>query len=138
LGWHRFFTPETPTLVSMRNRLLSHASASFKRSSTNLLFALLCLIALEMPTNPLPKNHARPLIKNTKLAVSTYGQMFIFSRPIHEDSLTVSLLLANYKPTALVSSQSVAHISINLEIYINTAYRIAERLICRRHKQFLN
>jgi hypothetical protein len=106
----------------MRNRLLSHGSASFKRSSTNLLFALLCLIALEMPIKPLPKTLARPLIKNIKLAVSTYGQILIFFTPIHEDSVTVSLLLANYKPTALVSSQSVAYISINPDIY---QYRIS-------------
>lgn len=81
-----------------------------------------------MPTNPLSKDHTRQLVKNLKLAVSTYGQMFIFSPPIHPDSLTVSLLLADYKPTALISSQYVAHISINSEIYINIAYRVAEHL----------
>ncbi|KLJ10860.1 hypothetical protein EMPG_13777 [Blastomyces silverae] len=126
LVWHRFFLPQTPTLVSLRNRLSSDECAS-SNCATNLLFALLCLIAFESPENPFGQKHPR-LKRGIQLALSSYGQEFIFSPPTHRDSVVVSLLLSDYRPAAIVSSQNVAHKAIKSGLYVTIAYRIAERL----------
>ncbi|QKX61742.1 uncharacterized protein TRUGW13939_08898 [Talaromyces rugulosus] len=125
LAWHRFFLPQTPSLISVRHRLLSNDSASHT-PATNLLFALLCSMALETPE--CASEHYSQLISSVQLAVSSYGQDFIFSPPIHRDSVIISLLLSDYRPTAIVSSQSVAHKAVKSDLYVNIAYRIAERL----------
>ena len=125
LVWHRFFLLQTPKLVNLRNRLTSDQCAS-TNSATNLLFALLCLIALET-IESLFEQHAKTT-RSIKVAVSIYGQAFIFSPPTHQDSVLVCLLLSEYKPTVLASSQVVTHRTVKSELYINLAYRIAERL----------
>ncbi|KAK2744745.1 hypothetical protein FQN55_006501 [Onygenales sp. PD_40] len=125
LVWHRFFLPQTPTLSSIRKRLISDDSIS-RNSATNLLFALLCVIALEMPESRSRQNPQ--LLQSLQLAVSFFGQDFIFSPPTHRDSIVVSLLLSDYKPTALVTSQHAAHKAVQSGLFINLAYRIAERL----------
>lgn len=125
LVWHRFFLPHLPTLVSIRNRLTSDEGHS-TNSATNLLFALLSLISFEISESS-SRLHPQ-LMRSIQLAVATFGQEFIFSPPTHRDSIVVSLLLSDYKPTALVSSQSVVHSAVKSELYINLAYRIAERL----------
>lgn len=68
------------------------------------------------------------MIHGVRLAVATYGQAFIFSPSTHRDSLAVSLLMADYRPTVLISSHSTSHSAIMSELYINLAYRIADRL----------
>jgi hypothetical protein len=68
------------------------------------------------------------LKQKLQLAVSFYGQEFIFSPPTHHDSVNVSLFLSDYKPTALVTMQAIAHKTIKSEIYINIAYGISHRL----------
>src|SRR4051812_39199938 len=107
LAWHRFFLPRAPTLISIRNRLMSD---NYSNCATNLLFALLSLIALEASPTQLQQYHQ--LIHGVQIAVATYGQAFIFSPPTHRDSLVVCLLLADYRPTALVSFQSVSHTAV--------------------------
>ncbi|KAL2382505.1 hypothetical protein RJZ90_003217 [Blastomyces dermatitidis] len=126
LVWHRFFLPQTPTLVSIRNRLSSDECAS-SNCATNLLFALLCLIAFESPETPFGQKHHH-LKRSIQLTVSSYGQEFIFSPPTHRDSVVVSLLLSDYRPAAIVSSPNVAHKAVKSGLYVNIAYRIAEKL----------
>ncbi|KAK2811525.1 hypothetical protein FQN50_002148 [Emmonsiellopsis sp. PD_5] len=123
--WHRFFLPQTPTLSSIRKRLISDDNIS-RNSATNLLFALLCVIALEMPESR--SRQIPQLLQSLQLAVSFFGQDFIFSPPTHRDSIVVSLLLSDYKPTALVTSQHAAHKAVQSGLFIDIAYRIAERL----------
>ncbi|KAL9084739.1 MAG: hypothetical protein Q9165_007914 [Trypethelium subeluteriae] len=74
------------------------------------------------------KDLAVSLNKCIQLAVSTHGQEFVHSPPTHRDSVIVSLLLSDYKPTALVSWQSISHRTIKSGLYVDLAYRIAERL----------
>ncbi|OJD22651.1 hypothetical protein ACJ73_05999 [Blastomyces percursus] len=95
--------------------------------ATNLLFALLCLIAFESPETPFGRNLPH-LKRSIQLAVSSYGQEFIFSPPTHRDSVVVSLLLSDYRPAAIVSSQNVAHKAVKSGLYVSIAYRISEKL----------
>ncbi|KAF2094069.1 hypothetical protein NA57DRAFT_7355, partial [Rhizodiscina lignyota] len=125
LVWQRFFIPQIPTLVNIRHRLTTGGNAT-ENLATNLLFALLCLIALETPSI-LPRQPPE-LIRRVRLAVSTYGQVFIFDPPKHSDSVLACLLLADYKPTALAGSQIVAHKAVKSSLFIHMAYRVAERL----------
>ncbi|KAK1238253.1 hypothetical protein MKX08_002832 [Trichoderma sp. CBMAI-0020] len=60
--------------------------------------------------------------------VSSYGQDFIFCPPTHMDSVVVCRFLAAFNPTALATSQRVAHHSIKGDLYINLAYLVAQRL----------
>ncbi|KAJ5907623.1 hypothetical protein N7495_000305 [Penicillium taxi] len=95
-------------------------------SATSLLFALLCLIALEIDEGLNKKN---PDLKATlRLAVTFLGQDFIFSPPINHDSITVCLVLADYKPTALATTRAALHRAIKSELFVNLAYRMAEKL----------
>ncbi|KAB8276499.1 hypothetical protein BDV30DRAFT_206186 [Aspergillus minisclerotigenes] len=125
LVWHRLFLPKTPTLVNLRNRLISE-EASSTNPATNLLFALLCLTSFDI-AEPFAQQYPH-LKQSLQLAVSSYGQEFIFSPPTHPDSVAVCLFLAEFRPTLLATSQFVAHKAVSPEVYVNLAYRIAERL----------
>lgn len=125
LVWHQFFLPKLPSLVSIRNRL-ELGGVDSTNTATNLLFALLCLIAFDT-TGKFDRSHPH-LKRNIQLAISSYGQEFIFSPPTHRDSVVVCLLLADYRPTAVVLSQNTAHRAIKSTLYLNIAFKIAERL----------
>ncbi|KAL3477155.1 hypothetical protein BJX99DRAFT_257628, partial [Aspergillus californicus] len=123
LAWHKFFLPKLPSLPSIRTRL-QHLDKD--NTATNLLFALLSLIALDT-TSTFTKQS--PTLKRTlHLALSSYSQEFIFAPPTHHDSITVCLLLADYKPTAAAISQHIAHKTIKSTLYLNIASKIAQRL----------
>lgn len=114
-----------PSLVSIRNRLdLDELDST--NSATNLLFALLCLMAFDT-SDKYDRSNPR-LKRNLQLAISSYGQEFIFSPPTHRDSVVVCLLLADYRPTAVVFSPRIAHKAIKSTLYLNIAYSIADRL----------
>lgn len=125
LVWHRLFVLAIPSLVNLRERLISVESSS-SNVATQLLFALLCLTACGSSVGVLQQHPS--LKQSLEQAVSTYGQDFIFSPPTHLDSIAVCRFLTNFKPTALATSQRVAHQAVKGELYINLAYRIAERL----------
>ncbi|KAJ5967706.1 hypothetical protein N7501_003954 [Penicillium viridicatum] len=112
-------------LVELRSRLLSNDFTSIN-SATKLLFALLCLTALDID-EALAKRH--PALKpGLRLAVAFLGQEFIFSPPTHHDTVVVCLFLADYKPTALATTQRALHRAIKSEMFVHLAQRIAERL----------
>lgn len=133
LVWYRFFLPNTPTLANLRNRLISEEISS-TNPATHLLFALLCLTSLD-GTESLAQQYPH-LKQSLQLAVSSYGQEFIFSPPTHPDSVAVCLFLAEFRPTLLATSQFVAHKAVSPKAYINLAYRIAERLAPARDVSF--
>lgn len=124
LVWQRFFIPGTPNLVILRERLLS-SDPSTNNIATRLLFGVLCLTACTASDI-----YSRNVFLTEKLqqVVSSYGQDFIFSPPTHLDSIIVCRFLATFNPTALATSQRVAHHSIKGELYINLAYLVAQRL----------
>lgn len=123
LAWYKFFIPGLPGLVDIRHRLESGYGLNI---GTNLLFALLCLIACDTTANLDRSNSA--LKRSLQLAVSSYGQEFIFSPPTHRDSVLVCLLAADYRPTAVAVSQHTAHRAIKSTLYLNTAIKVAEKL----------
>ena len=125
LVWQRFFVLGIPSLVNLRERLYSK-DPDINNTATKLLFAVLCLTACAKSEEVRRRNDA--LRDNLQKAISSYGQDFIFSPPTHTDSIVLCRLLATYNPTALATSQRVAHQSVKAELYINLAYRIAERL----------
>ncbi|KAJ6184357.1 hypothetical protein N7519_005658 [Penicillium mononematosum] len=112
-------------LVELRSRLLSNDFTSIN-SATKLLFALLCLTALDID-EALAKSHPS-LSSSLRLAVAFVGQEFIFSPPTHHDTVVVCLFLADYKPTALATTQRVLHRAIKSEMFVHLAQRMAERL----------
>lgn len=87
---------------------------------------MLCVTGFELNRNTSREDWR--LKQRLQLAVSFYGQEFIFSPPTHHDSVIVSLFLSDYKPTALVTMQGIAHKTIKSEIYINIAYGVFHRL----------
>ncbi|PLB48824.1 hypothetical protein P170DRAFT_407505 [Aspergillus steynii IBT 23096] len=123
LAWYRFFIPSLPSLVDIRRRLKSDGEPNI---ATNLLFALLCLISCDT-TRKVDRLHPR-LKWNLQLAISSHGQEFIFSPPTHYDSVVACLLLADYRPTAVGTSQHTAHRAIKSTLYLNIAFKIAEKL----------
>lgn len=125
LIWHYFFLPNMPSLVNLRERLLSTTSRSIN-CATKLLFALLSLAAFDLHDS-FSREEWR-LKRKLQTAVSFYGQEFLFSTPSHQDSILVALLLSDYKPTALSTMQSVAHKTIKSAMYINIAYGTLHRL----------
>ncbi|KAJ6105709.1 hypothetical protein N7512_009226 [Penicillium capsulatum] len=103
LVWHRFYSPQIPTLVDLRKRLT--AEGHLANCATKMLFASLSLTALEMPEGP-TKQYTN-LKQSLRLS---------------------SLFLCDYKPTALATSQPVVHRAVKSQLYINVAYQVAERL----------
>lgn len=124
LVWQRFFIPGTPRLVILRERLLS-SDPNTNNVATRLLFGVLCLTACTA-SDIYSRNG--PLTEKLQQVVSSYGQDFIFCPPTHLDSIVVCRFLAAFNPTALATSQRVAHHSVKGELYINLAYLVAQRL----------
>lgn len=114
-----------PRLVELRSRLLSNDFTSIN-IATKLLFALLCLTALDIDEALAKRNPA--LNSSLRLAVAFFGQEFIFAPPTHHDTVVVCLFLADYKPTALATTQRVLHCAIKSEMFVHLAQRVAERL----------
>ncbi|KAI2686629.1 transcriptional regulator family: Fungal Specific TF [Penicillium roqueforti] len=123
LAWYRFFIPGLPSLVDIRDRLKGDDELNI---GTNLLFALLCLISCDT-TGKFDRLHPR-LKWNLQLAISSYGQEFIFSPPTHCDSVVVCIILADYRPTTVGVSQHTAHRAIKSTLYLNIAFKVAEKL----------
>ncbi|GKZ34302.1 hypothetical protein AbraIFM66950_004530 [Aspergillus brasiliensis] len=125
LMWQRLFVLGIPSLLHLRQRLLS-ADPNTNNVATKLLFAVLCLTACESSEEVRRQNGS---VKDSlQQAISSYGQDFIFSTPTHIDSVTVCRFLSAFRPTALATSKRVANQSVKAELYITLAYRIAERL----------
>ncbi|KAF4945217.1 hypothetical protein FGADI_12116 [Fusarium gaditjirri] len=124
LAWQRFFVLGIPSLVSLRERLLSR-DPCMSNVATKLLFAVLCLTAC---TKSKAHFQDESLKEKLQQAVSSHGQDFIFSPPTHTDSIILCRFLATFRPTTLATSQRVAHQSVKAELYISLAYRVAERL----------
>ncbi|PLB36486.1 Zn(II)2Cys6 transcription factor domain-containing protein [Aspergillus candidus] len=86
LTWHYFFHPSMPRLVELRSRLLSNDFTSIN-IATKLLFALLCLTALDIDEALAKRNPA--LNSSLRLAVAFFGQEFIFAPPTHHDTVVL-------------------------------------------------
>ncbi|KAJ5329235.1 hypothetical protein N7452_009625 [Penicillium brevicompactum] len=125
LSWHRFLLPKLPTLADLRNRLISEESSAGNHA-TSLLFAILCLTSFDTAEG-FSKQYPK-LKQSLQHAVSSYGQEFTICPPTHSDSITVCLFLIEFRPTMLSTSQFVAYKAVSPGIYINLAYRIAQRL----------
>ncbi|KAJ5281901.1 hypothetical protein N7478_007273 [Penicillium angulare] len=125
LVWHRFFLPKLPALVSLRERLVLNDPLT-SNCATRLLFALLGLSAFDLSENITQED--LPLRETLRQAVSFLGQEFIFSPPTHPDTVVVCLFLSDYKPTAMATTQGVAHKAIKSELYMNIAYGVFHRL----------
>ncbi|PKY08788.1 hypothetical protein P168DRAFT_301422 [Aspergillus campestris IBT 28561] len=96
LTWHYFFHPSMPGLVELRSRLLSNDFTSIN-PATKLLFALLCLTAIDID-EALAKRH--PALKpSLRLAVAFVGQEFIFSPPTHHDTVVLKEWQKDLKKT---------------------------------------
>ena len=125
LVWQRLFVLGIPSLLHLRERLLS-TDPNTNNVATKLLFAVSCLAACECSEEVRRRNGS--LKDSLQQAVSSYGQDFIFSPPTHIDSVVLCRFLSTFRPTALATSKRVAPQSVKAELYLNLAYRIAERL----------
>lgn len=74
LVWHRVYFPYIPYLPEMRNGLVALSAGG--NSSSTLLFALLCLMALDAPGNRLTVHrHLQNALQNI---VSSYGWVILY------------------------------------------------------------
>lgn len=132
LVWLRFYQPNVPHLTELRQKIVSSPLGTLTKaedSSNNLLFALLCLIALDVPSSRLRQD--RQLYRNLQTVVCHQGQAFIFNLPTNYQSLLILTLLSKYRPTALVISQHLAAATLKSELYVSLANQMAERLAAK-------
>jgi hypothetical protein len=114
-----------PTIPVLRQRLLIGHEAR-TGSSTRALFLLLCLIALDVPSNRL---QISPELCQQLQSLSTADcQRLLFSVPKHRHALFVLELVDSYKPLAFAGSQSVAALSIKGNLSRTLAKRTAQKL----------
>lgn len=107
----------------MRRLLVTSQVSEAERIVAQLLFALLCSLALDVPSNRLGQD--QDLRRQLKGVIAQHGEAFVFSAPAHRHSLSILELLINYKPIALLHHQSTAAVAIKAELYIALAYRVA-------------
>lgn len=114
LVWHKIYLPYIPHLSALRYQVT--VADTSNRTSTTLLFALLCLIALDVPAKCLaPHRHLRPTLQNL---VFSYGQAELFDPSEHRYTVLAFELMAEYRPLALVCNQNVAGRSVKGQLYI--------------------
>ena len=124
MAWHKVYFPYIPHLVTLRHQVTQ--SDTGDRSPTTLLFALLCLIALDVPAKGLaPHRHLRPILQGI---VYAYGQAELFDPSENRYTVTAFDLLTEYRQLALVSDHHVAGRSVKGQLYIALAKQIALRL----------
>ncbi|KAM0721091.1 hypothetical protein Q7P37_003377 [Cladosporium fusiforme] len=125
LVWHYLHSPYTPTLTELRYQLLNNPEA-WHIPSTKALFALLCLIALNVPSK---SNRIQPWLRQQlQSTVQRSCQRIVFDLPAHEHALYVLDLLGDYMPLALASGRSVAAASIKHKLSTILAKRTAQNL----------
>lgn len=122
--WHKIYFPHLPHLPTLRHQVTQCDTSN--KSPTTLLFALLCLIALDVPAKGLaPHRHLRPSLQGI---VYAYGQAELFDPLEHRYTVIAFELMAEYQQLALVSNHHVAGRSVKGQLYIALAKQVALRL----------
>lgn len=123
--WHYLHAPYIPTITELRQQLLADPE-DWSNSSTNALFAFLCLIALNVPSR---RVRAPPQLRpQLQSIVQVLCRNLLFDLPAHKHALFVLDLLGDYMPLALASGQSVAAASIKRKLSTTLAKRTARQL----------
>ena len=124
LVWHKIYFPYVPPLPTLRHQVTQCDTSN--KSPTTLLFALLCLIALDVPAKGLaPYRHLRPTLQGI---VYAYGQAELFDPSEHRYTIIAFELMAEYRQLALVTDHHVAGRSVKGQLYIALAKQVALRL----------
>ncbi|KAI7562102.1 hypothetical protein KC316_g12808, partial [Hortaea werneckii] len=129
LAWHRLFLPLTPTLIELRSVLADdkcRGDTSTSTTSTKLLFALLCLCAIDVPSCLLREDNA--LRKRLESIASMYAEEIVLNLPIHRHTLSSLLIMFHYKPCLLAHKQKAAVNTIKSDLLPALARRVAEKL----------
>ena len=122
--WHKVYFPYIPHLHTLRHRVTQCDTSN--KSPTTLLFALLCLLALDVPAKELaPHGHLRPTLQGI---VYTYGQAELFDPSEHRYTVIAFELMAEFRQLALISDYHVAGRSVKGQLYIALAKQVALRL----------
>ncbi|KAI7107114.1 hypothetical protein KC339_g2647 [Hortaea werneckii] len=129
LAWHRLFLPLTPTLIELRSVLADdryRGDTITSTTSTKLLFALLCLCAIDAPSSLLREDNA--LRKRLESIASMYAEEIVLNLPIHRHTLSSLLIMFHYKPCLLAHKQKAAVNTIKSDLLPALARRVAEKL----------
>lgn len=121
LTWHRTYFPYVRPIGDLREALLVDSSST-RASSTKLLFALLASLAVDIPPGIPQLRRIQPSLARL---VQSLGQIVLFTLPKNRHTAVALELIANYRPTALVTDPSAAGHSIRAEIYAGLAKRAA-------------
>ncbi|KAI7258870.1 hypothetical protein KC352_g10554, partial [Hortaea werneckii] len=129
LAWHRLFLPLTPSLIELRAVLAddkSRSDTTTSTTSTKLLFALLCLCAIDVPSCLLREDDA--LRKRLEGIASMYAEEIVLNLPIHRHTLSSLLVMFHYKPCLLAHKRKAAVNTIKSDLLPALARRVAEKL----------
>ncbi|KAI7491554.1 hypothetical protein KC357_g1667 [Hortaea werneckii] len=129
LAWHRLFLPLTPSLIELRSILADErcrSDTTTSITSTKLLFALLCLCAIDVPSCLLREDHA--LRRRLEGIASMYADEIVLNLPVHRFTLSSLLVMYHYKPCLLAHKQKAAVNTIKSDLLPALARRVAEKL----------
>ena len=118
--------PYLPSLVALHQEVNDLDTKIGPGLSATLLLALLCSIALDLPSEALSCH--QHLQSRLRSIIYHVGQKVLFSLPRHEYTLTAFELVNGYRPLALINSQQAATHTLNGNLYSTLAKSIAQQL----------
>ncbi|KAK3115619.1 hypothetical protein LTR53_004826, partial [Teratosphaeriaceae sp. CCFEE 6253] len=126
LIWHRLYNPGIPRLLVLREDVASTDHGQPQRLATLFLFALLCDLALDVPTARLaPYRHLQPAVGE---AARYHGQQVQFLLPRCDYTVQGLILAAEYRYQLFAYSQAAAPHAIKAVPYITSARQVASDL----------
>lgn len=120
--------PHLPSLVKLHREVKQVDPNTSLGTSTVLLLALLCSIALDVPTDAPELTSERHLQAPLRTIIFHFGQKMMFSLARHDYTLACLELIMAYRPLALMSSQQAAAQCLNGPLLPNLIKSAAQRL----------
>ena len=120
--------PHLPSLTKLHREVKHVDPNTGLGTSTILLLALLCSIALDVPTDAPEVTNERHLQSPLRTIIFQFGQRMMFSLVRHDYTLACLELIIAYRPLALMSSRQASAQCLNGPLLPNLTKMAAQRL----------
>lgn len=120
--------PHLPKLAKLHREVKQVDPNTSLGTATVLLLALLCSIALDVPTDAAELTSERHLQVPLRTIIFHFGQKLMFSLARHDYTLACLELIMAYRPLALMSSQQAAAQCLNGPLLPNMTKVAAQRI----------
>ncbi|KAK6422797.1 hypothetical protein LTR95_016619, partial [Oleoguttula sp. CCFEE 5521] len=127
LVWQRHHLPQTAYLCRLRRELLEGAQDMRYRTVSLVLFAILCLSALDVPTSVVCNQPPRTRVKLERFVFQNLPSL-LFDLPAHPHMLDILEMAHSYNPLLFVTQKKAAPSALGGRLHFTLAMQVVRRL----------